>query len=408
MHSRVNRLLFLCMVVLPVGVASSDSTPAAPAAPKKNDPPVAQLEGRVCDPQGKGLPGISILCSYRSGNKGLWYQVDGKNVTTSESGRYSIDAPVGRTYRVSVDSTTCTPARSKEFTLDTAKTIVVDDLVVRLANSGITGRIENGDGTDARDLPFSYRSESRVRRHRYPRGYPRTDADGGFTIENMLPDEPISIWAITGTDTAQFWKGLAPGSENLAFTLDPNRFVKLPPEWAEYGDAEFEATKLAYAEGNAISFSLPDLRGKHTSLSDEQFRGKPVIVNIWGTWCGGCFAELPQLIQLKNEFGKKGLEVVGIAFEHGDEKTQQQTLNEFLQDKHLNYPILLGGSSEPANVESAIKGLKGFSGFPTTIVIDRDGRVTDVLEGQVSETAERSDWQLQRLRATIEKLVATP
>ena len=66
----------------------------------------------------------------------------------------------------------------------------------------------------------------------------------------------------------------------------------------------------------AVSFEAYDLSGT-LRRSDEWIGQQPVVVNIWGTWCPPCRREIPDLIKLYDEFGPKGVEIVGLAVERG-------------------------------------------------------------------------------------------
>jgi thiol-disulfide isomerase/thioredoxin len=63
----------------------------------------------------------------------------------------------------------------------------------------------------------------------------------------------------------------------------------------------------------APDFSYPTLNGEIFTLSEH--RGKVIVLNIWGTWCGPCINEIPGFIDLQNEFKDKGVEFVGISID---------------------------------------------------------------------------------------------
>lgn len=113
---------------------------------------------------------------------------------------------------------------------------------------------------------------------------------------------------------------------------------------------------------SAPAFELKDLKGRTARLSD--YRGKIVLLNFWATWCAPCRAEMPDLVKLQNEYQSKGLQIVGMTY---PDYTRSGVRSITLRLK-LNYPILLG------NQELAEKYGVG-EVLPTTIVIDRDGRI---------------------------------
>jgi peroxiredoxin len=120
------------------------------------------------------------------------------------------------------------------------------------------------------------------------------------------------------------------------------------------------------ANDEAPAFSLPDLSGHTVSLSD--FGGKVVILDFWATWCPPCKREIPDFISLQNEYGPKGLQVVGVALDEADK------VRAFAKANGMNYPVAIGND----NVAAAYGGI---SGIPTTYVLNRQGRIVARFEG---------------------------
>ena len=72
---------------------------------------------------------------------------------------------------------------------------------------------------------------------------------------------------------------------------------------------------LASGETFPFDFTLTDFSGQNISLTG--FQGKVLIVDIWGTWCPPCRAEIPSFVKLQTEYGPQGLQIVGLNYEHG-------------------------------------------------------------------------------------------
>ncbi len=118
----------------------------------------------------------------------------------------------------------------------------------------------------------------------------------------------------------------------------------------------------------SFDFKAPGLDGKPVSL--DQFNGKVVIIDIWGTWCEPCRKAIPGLVQLYRRHHRLGLEVVGLAFEHNapSPEAAAQLVKQFVQESGIPYPCAVGD-------ESILKKIPNFHAFPTTMVLDRSGRV---------------------------------
>ena len=84
-----------------------------------------------------------------------------------------------------------------------------------------------------------------------------------------------------------------------------------------------------------LDFTLKDMNGKDVRLAD--FRGKPIILNFWATWCGPCKAEIPALVALADQYKAQGLTVLGVSVDDAPED-----LRRFAGDYKMNYPVLVG------------------------------------------------------------------
>lgn len=121
-------------------------------------------------------------------------------------------------------------------------------------------------------------------------------------------------------------------------------------------------------EVKAPQFALKDVNGRTVRLSD--YHGKVVLINFWATWCPPCRVEVPDLVRLQNEHGKQGLQIIGITYPP-ERKTRVQ---KFARSQKVNYPMILG-TRETKNRFSSDETL------PLTVVINRDGKVSDIISG---------------------------
>ncbi len=123
-----------------------------------------------------------------------------------------------------------------------------------------------------------------------------------------------------------------------------------------------------------FDFDQADLAERPLSLS--ALRGKVVIVDFWGTWCPPCRAEIPAFIKLRGTYSKD-LEIVGLAYERGEAADAPQKVIAYGLKTNVNYPCAIGEQATKAMVPE-------FRGFPTTLFIDRAGKVRMVTVGAES------------------------
>jgi thiol-disulfide isomerase/thioredoxin len=127
--------------------------------------------------------------------------------------------------------------------------------------------------------------------------------------------------------------------------------------------------------------TFKNLQGQDVSLSS--LKGKVVIVNFWATWCEPCRVEIPWMIGFQQKYADKGLTILGVAMDDEGKSVVAPYVQstQFDVDGHamtMNYPIVLG------NDDIAAK-FGGLLGFPTTIVISRDGKVQKRFIGLADE-----------------------
>ena len=132
----------------------------------------------------------------------------------------------------------------------------------------------------------------------------------------------------------------------------------------------------------APDFTLSDLDGEMVSM--DQFKGKVVLLNFWGTWCGPCRKEIPDFVKLSDKYGSDGLEIVGVTLTSGSPKK----IKLFAKKWNINYTLLTDiDGSETQSVTGLYGQATGrrITGVPTTFLIDRDGYIRQKYVGPRSE-----------------------
>ena len=133
-----------------------------------------------------------------------------------------------------------------------------------------------------------------------------------------------------------------------------------------------------------IEFSFPDSEGNTVSLSDSRFQDKVVLVQIMGTWCPNCLDESTFFSEYYKKQKDKDLEIVALAFEYAKtEENAFKNIERLKNDVGIEYPILLAqvGTSSKAKANEKLPMLNHVLCYPTTIFIDRAGKVRKIHTG---------------------------
>jgi thiol-disulfide isomerase/thioredoxin len=128
----------------------------------------------------------------------------------------------------------------------------------------------------------------------------------------------------TGT-ARRFWRGRWAVAAAVAVVLGVSAVL------AQLDEAPVPGAPLAANLG----FTLKDMHGADVRLAD--FRGRPIVLNFWATWCGPCRAEIPALNEMANRYKSDKLAIFGISVDD-----QPADLQKFTDQFAMNYPVLVG------------------------------------------------------------------
>lgn len=161
---------------------------------------------------------------------------------------------------------------------------------------------------------------------------------------------------------------------------------------------------------DSFEFAFPDPDGTKVSLADNKYQGKVVIVTIAGTWCPNCNDEARMMAPIYKEFRDQGLEVVALMFEHFEEHdVAAQQVRRFREKFDIEYDTLIAGISDKVEASKTLPALSAVLAFPTTIFIDRGGRVRKIHTGFSGPgTGEHYHALQQDFRQLIMALLAEP
>jgi thiol-disulfide isomerase/thioredoxin len=197
------------------------------------------------------------------------------------------------------------------------------------------------------------------------------------------------------TLTGGLWAGIA-GYESWVAKLDPKAILPDP-------------AKLTYLKPGAktLSFSFPTPEGKNVSLSDPQFKGKVTVIQILGSWCPNCMDETNFLSPWYKRNKKRGVEVIGLAFERSADMAVSGPKIERMKSRFaIDYPVALAGTNNKAEAAKALPELNAVVAFPTTIFVDKKGQVRHIHTGFSGPgTGKYYDQYVDEFNRLIDKLL---
>jgi peroxiredoxin len=174
------------------------------------------------------------------------------------------------------------------------------------------------------------------------------------------------------------WVVAAIGALVLALFAVP--FLRGPDHGGAGGGAVAGDDGLCAAGRGAanLDFTLTSMEGEEVRLSD--YRGKVILLNFWATWCAPCRVEIPDFVEVYEEYKDRGLEILGVL---NLDDPSPDDLRAFATEYNMNYPVFRA-SDEFEAANGPIWGL------PTTFLIDREGTICTKHMGPMSkETVER-------------------
>ncbi len=241
----------------------------------------------------------------------------------------------------------------------------------------------------------------------------RVDGDTG-TLSGDWKDGHFTISHFSGARAAI-----------LTVTPQPDGSLKLVQDGIG-GKSEYTALRPAVARAKGLKppddpvahtgvknpsepfhFKFKDVNGNIVSDTDAKFAGKVIVVNILGSWCPNCHDEAPFLADLYKKYRAKGVEVVAMSFEEGDENVANPVqLRNFVKRYGIEYTVLVPGNNQQA--EEKLPQMQNFNAWPTTFFLGKDHRVAHVHTGfPSSASGELYEQAKAEFTATVENLLQT-
>lgn len=143
------------------------------------------------------------------------------------------------------------------------------------------------------------------------------------------------------------------------------------------------AESMVNKESFDYDFKIKTLDGRNVDFNE--FKGKPVFLNLWATWCGPCRAEMPSIQKLYEKVNKDSIAFVILSL---DAEDQLQKVGKYVESKEFTFPVFIAGDLPP---QLQVKMI------PTTFVIDKDGTLAYKKSGM-------ADYDTKQFKKFLDKL----
>lgn len=141
------------------------------------------------------------------------------------------------------------------------------------------------------------------------------------------------------------------------------------------------ATNLMQAQGSSPAPALIPFSEKSISEVRSQNIGKVLVVNFWATWCKPCLEEFPDLLRIREQYARKGVEVVFVSID--DDARAKQKVTTFLRKMKVSFPTYIKETSDDERFINSIH--PDWSGaLPATFIYDRKG---ELRKAKIEETS---------------------
>jgi thiol-disulfide isomerase/thioredoxin len=131
-----------------------------------------------------------------------------------------------------------------------------------------------------------------------------------------------------------------------------------------------------------IAFAFPDVNGDTVRLDDDKYKGKVVVLQLFGTWCPNCMDETKYLAPWYEDNKDRGVEIIGLAYERKpDFGYARARVKRMIEKLDVGYDFVIAGTNDKAAASGTLPMINKVAVFPTTIYIGRDGKVRKIHTG---------------------------
>ncbi len=202
-------------------------------------------------------------------------------------------------------------------------------------------------------------------------------------LEGVASDTAMSLYTFDGNHAFIFNATIKNDSISGEFLSGMDykaTFTGVKNENAQLNDADvLTFLKEGY---DKVSFSFPNLDGKTVTLNDEKYQNKVVLLQIFGTWCPNCMDETIFYSDWFDKNKDRDVEIIGLAYEAKDDFNYAKARVEKMKKKYnVNYDYVIAGIYDKEAAAKTLPMLNHVLSFPTTIFIDKTGKVRKIHTG---------------------------
>jgi len=121
-------------------------------------------------------------------------------------------------------------------------------------------------------------------------------------------------------------------------------------------------------------FAMVDLDGQTRNIKD--WDGKVILLNFWATWCPPCLKEIPGFIELQEQYGDQGFQVIGIAVDN------EEAVRDYVNEVKINYPVI---AAEFEAIELSSRYGNRMGALPYSVIINRESEISNKITGELSK-----------------------
>lgn len=148
------------------------------------------------------------------------------------------------------------------------------------------------------------------------------------------------------------------------------------------------------------TLDLVPLVDAETSLSNADLEGKVAVLHFWGTWCPPCKLEFPEFVQLATRYASRDdITIVSVSCSAGPEYDVEELKRETERFVHQHAQVLptYSDAAGMTRTQLALLWEGGAFSYPTTVLVDRDGKIAAVVQGYLEGELAKLDSHIQRL-----------